>query len=172
MSPKHSPAKFEHYLQSHQNNLEQFYQEGFVCCDTLSFEDFGEFVELKGEIGCIGGIIISVCKVIEYVDEEHVQTCSYAYNVRKLNKGTWFRYDDAHAHEGHSDEHHKDVYDPETGVKELSEWVGENDWPHLSDVIREAQEFAYKNKHLLDDPSECVDQTSLSDDPCRHLSNS
>ena len=98
----------------------------------MEIEDFGSEIEMRGEIGCIGGIIISVNKTIRYVQDDLVQTSNYSYNVRKLNGHNWFRYDNGHVHEGHLDEHHKDVFNPETGERFPSEWVGKERWPHLS----------------------------------------
>jgi len=167
---KHSPARLHTYLHTHEAVLENFRKEGFVCCDNLSIEQFHDSLVMSGEICCLGGIVISVFKTMRFVTDDTVQTVGYSYNVRLYHGNNLFRYDNAHEHEGHQDAHHKDLYNPKTGERLPSKWIGEARWPTLGEVIREAQEWSVQHSEFLESPHECLEDITLSDPSSRRNS--
>lgn len=87
-------------------------------------------------------------KNLEFTDADptdpHVQTVEYSYNVSVYNRGNVFRYDNQHAdrlHDDHSDEHHKHIFDWETGGQLSIIWIGADKWPTLGDVVQEARDW-------------------------------
>jgi hypothetical protein len=58
-----------------------------------------------------------------------------------------FRYDNAHAHPGHEDAHHRHAYDCGGTWKEIEppDWVGYDGWPHLNEVVLELEEWWTRN---------------------------
>lgn len=114
--------------------------------DTLRFEVIGgRLLVLRGEIACLGKILVSVNKVLEILDDEDdplVQTVRYAYNAHVQGWGNVLRYDNA-PHHGHDDYHHRHRYDWTTGqqLEGSPEWIGEDRWPHLSDVLAELERW-------------------------------
>jgi hypothetical protein len=68
-----------------------------------------------------------------------------------------FRYDNAHTYvrEGHPDTHHKHTFDHSTWTEKAPpEWIGEERWPHLGDVLAELRQWwETTGQHLdLDHP--------------------
>lgn len=66
-----------------------------------------------------------------------------------LGQHNVFRYDNCHAHEGHPDSHHKDLFDFATGDRLKSQWVGVEGWPTLGEVIEEARDWWLANRDTL-----------------------
>jgi hypothetical protein len=150
------------YLTVHENVMDQFRCSDFVGDDTLSVDDFSQagFYVMQGEIACLGNIVITVYKIIDIVasgDVPIVRTSRYSYNVRVMGQHNVFRYDNWHAHEGHPDEHHKDLFDFTTGDRTDSKWVGEGGWPTLGEVIEETRAWWSDNRHKLACP-DCYPQ--------------
>jgi len=115
---------------------------------------------LRGEIGCRGRIVIGVEKFLEILErldgDAIVETRWYTYNVRVRGKHNIFRYDNQHPeylHIGHHDEHHKHVFDSETGEELGTVWISSDGWPHLSEVIDEARDWRHHNISTLSDPN-------------------
>ena len=139
----------------------QFYRGGFVCKDSLSISPYLDALLMQGQVACLGNIVIDVAKLLRYVTDDpvdpEVQTEMYSYNVKVHNVAMLFRYDNQHreyVRPGHSDEHHKHLFAPWSS-NELPDsplWIGADNWPTLSEVIREAQEWHGENAYLLDDP--------------------
>ena len=160
---RHSPCRFDRYVNIHETVLEQFRTEGFVGTDTLAFLDLGPFLEIAGEIGCAGRIVVKVWKRLEYVGDgpmPSVQTVRYSYHVSVQNGGSVFRYDDAHPHPGHADAHHRHAYDwPRPSEVEGSPtWVGAAGWPTLGEVIREAADWYTRHRDRLPHPDAFPDR--------------
>jgi hypothetical protein len=141
----------------HANIMDQFRRSDFVSDDTLRLDDFsaaGTYV-MQGEIACQGMIIVTVHKILDIVaqgDVPEVRTARYSYNVRVVGRHSVFRYDNCHAHKGHPDAHHKDVFDFQTGTKVDSVWTGERGWPTLGEVLDETRSWWSQNQGLLEDP--------------------
>jgi hypothetical protein len=95
-------------------------RSGFVCEHTLhGFERIDTGFLLKGEIACLGEIVITVYKELEIVgvvaDDFKVQTRRYAYNASVRGFSNFLRYDDAHEYPGHQDRYHRHDFDWRTG---------------------------------------------------------
>ena len=142
----------------HENIMDQFRRADFVSDDTIRIDDFsaaGAFI-MQGEIACQGNIVVTVQKILDIVawgDVPEVRTSHYSYNVRVLGQHNVFRYDNCHVHEGHSDAHHKDVFDFKTGDKAGTFWIGEGNWPTLQEVIEEARKWWSQNYAVLREPN-------------------
>ncbi len=161
---RHQPNRFQNYFKTHETVLEQFKSRRFVGNDTLEFRPSNCCFLLDGEIGCLGGLVIRVEKLIRIVSQDPqeplVQTEWYAYNASLRNNHNIFRYDnqdeDFNFRLGHADPHHKHTFDWCTG-NELSEsplWVGAEKWPTLGDVLHELEDWYWKHKELLSNPED------------------
>lgn len=64
--------RLDRYLATHDTIIRQFYNEGFIACDTLTIEPVGDHLWMSGEFGCLGELIVTVDKVLEYVDPPFV----------------------------------------------------------------------------------------------------
>ncbi|HAN91878.1 MAG TPA: hypothetical protein DCQ33_07335 [Nitrospira sp.] len=121
---------------------------GFVAHDTLCFQALpGSFI-LSGEIACLGKIVIQVEKTLAIIEDTYgndpiVQTIVYRYNASVRGHNVILRYDNAHPHPGHADDHHKHVVNWKSGQEEALVWVGEAGWPTLTQVIQEVEEWYY-----------------------------
>ena len=156
---RHGPCRFDRYVSIHETVLDQFRTEGFVNGDTLEFFDLGPLLEIAGEIGCAGRIVVKVWKLLEYSgggELPFVRTVRYSYNVSVRNAGNVFRYDNAHAYDGHADAHHRHEYDwPRPGQVDGSPvWIGAARWPTLGEVIREAADWRAANRDRLPHPDD------------------
>lgn len=162
MNPdRHSPNRFSSYYETHQTILNQFIARDFVGRQNLMFNKYSKLFHCKGEIGCLGEIVISVDKIIAIVDfsDESVQTKRYAYNASIRGRGKIFRYDNQHSHHlrpGHLDPHHKHSFNWETNLEEPNSpvWVGESGWPTLGQVLQEAEDWYWENRDFLPNPDE------------------
>jgi hypothetical protein len=140
--------------------MEGLRASGFVDGDTLVIEVGPHTITMEGEIACLGGIVINVLKTLEVLRGEGqdamVQTVTYSYNVSIRRQFNIFRYDNLHPTKGHPDPHHKNLYDWQTGeqLPESPKWVGIEQWPSLTDVILEAQQWHGDHYDKLDAPEE------------------
>lgn len=142
--------------------MEQLRASGFVGADTLSFEELpgAAGIFLSGEIACKGCIVISVEKFLAVLNGEGaaalVQTEMYSYNAFVRGWHNILRFDNQHPHAlypGHKDEHHRHDFDWQTGEEfpDSPQWIGVEKWPTLSEVIREVEEWYWKNRANLPD---------------------
>jgi hypothetical protein len=138
----HGWNSFQKYIQVQESHLDRF-RDYFIETDNLqyTFPSAARF-EIRGRIRCRHGLFIDVDKTLEFNDRQQVRTLYYSYHagIEGSEDRTIFRYDNAHryAREGHADEHHKHRFDPATWSEiEPPVWIGNNGWPHLSDVIEE-----------------------------------
>lgn len=151
--------RLSRYIRIHTNVLAQLMREGFVCTDGLEFvaEPESGTVQLRGNLACLGGIVIAVDKLLAILDageDPQVQTDVYKYNVSVAGAFNVFRYDNAEHYSEHPDVHHRHDFNWRTG-DELSSsprWVGAEDWPRLDEVIREARDWYYDNRPDLPEP--------------------
>lgn len=163
---RHGPARLENYLNAHNSHMDRFRVSGFVDGDSLGLEELPAqgIATIKGEIACLGCIVIRVFKILEILEGEGrdamVQTVRYSYNVSIRLSGqrgaNIFRYDNAHSYKDHPDDHHKHYYDWHTGrqLEDRLEWIGEERWPHLSEVIAEAHGWYASHLNELDHPED------------------
>ena len=160
---KHRPCLLTTYLNVHSNVMEQLRRSGFVGADTLQLNRYGSDFLLEGEIGCLGRIVVGVWKILECVSPRgrpvEVQTLVYAYNVSVRGRNKIFRYDNQHAswlYAGHRDEHHKHVFDWQTGDESSDSplWIGADRWPTLHEVIEEVRDWHAANRDALEAPDE------------------
>jgi len=155
--PNHQPIPFGRYFDIHSKVMSQFKQTGWVFGETLEFVPLpGQGYILAGEIACRGRIVIRVRKLLRYVDpsnpdDDRIGTVTYSYNVSVRGVGNIFRYDNAHAHSGHGDEHHRHQFDMNGACHPPAEWIGVDKWPHLSHVISEARDWHSDNYSTLSD---------------------
>src|SRR5579883_1654592 len=130
----------------------------FVGADSLDLIAQPRLLLLIGDIGCLGGIFITVEKYLEVcttgaspadvLDGDHdiiVQTIGYSYYAGVQDHGMILRYDDNHPWPGHPDCHHVhrgDWRDREDDRGHVT-WVGADRWPTLGAVIEELRDWYY-----------------------------
>lgn len=139
----------------------------FVGADGLEWIAQPSLLLMIGDVGCLGNIRITVEKYLAIVtrdatpanvlDGDHdivVQTIGYAYHAAVRGHGMILRYDNNHPWPGHADDHHvhrgdwRDAEDDSGRV----EWVGEDRWPTLGEVVREVMDWYYGNRDDLPNP--------------------
>ena len=155
-SPRHRPNRFGKYEQIHSSYLDSFVAEGFVGCHNLAFIDYDPYeISLKGEVACLGHLLITVDKTLEILEGTGetalVQTVVYDYNVSVRGHGNVLRYDNCHPRTGHPDDHHKHEFDwrlNEQGEGRVI-WVGAANWLTLNQVIMEVKDWYQHNKKEL-----------------------
>ena len=121
---------------------------------------------MVGDIGCLGDITLTVEKYLRVMTEaaspsdviggDHdivVQTYIYAYHASVRGHGAILRYDNNHGRPGHADWHHVHRCDWRTDddVGHV-EWIGEERWPTLGEVIQELMDWYYANRDQLPNP--------------------
>ncbi len=159
---KHQPNKYGSYVEIHTTVMEKFRAQGFIGSDNLLFESFLlEGFRLRGQIACLGGIVITVDKFIEILEHQGsyglVQTKWYTYNVSLRGGNNIFRYDNQdkdYLRPGHQDEHHKHVFNPWNGceIPNSPEWIGLENWPTLGEIIKESQDWYWQHREILNLP--------------------
>ena len=105
------------------------------------------FILLEGRLRCKHGLFIDVLKYLEVRATPSrilVRTDRYRYHagVEGPANRPIFRYDNSDTKTGHADAHHKHRFDPTTW-QEIKPplWIGEDGWPHLSDVVEELRDW-------------------------------
>ncbi len=160
---RHGPIRFKSYREIHETVMNQFVSRDFVKNQTLAFSFFPYGIRLKGEISCLGGIVVTVDKFLDILNEEEtnplVQTLWYAYNASVRDHGNILRYDnqdDEYLREGHLDEHHKHLFDWRTGQEMGNSpvWIGRQGWLTLGDVLQEIQDWYWHHRSELPNPDE------------------
>lgn len=136
----------------------------FVGADSLQWVAQPSLLLLLGEIGCLGGIGITVEKYLAIVTPhatpddvlagDHdivVQTMQYAYHAQIRGHGMILRYDNNHPWPQHADDHHVHRGDWRDATNNAGrvEWVGEDKGPTLGDVIREVADWYYAHHDEL-----------------------
>jgi hypothetical protein len=158
--------------------MEHYLSRGdFVSDDKTRFreahqDEYGvPGVVLQGGIACLGNLVLTVNKFLEILssladDNPLVETRYYRYNLSVRSHDNVFRYDNDHPdwlYPGHRDPHHKHLFDWRVGNElrpDSPKWIGADNWPHLSGVIDEAQQWYYANMHLLPEPHAFPDVSS------------
>lgn len=154
--PKHGPNRFRKYMEIHTTVLHKFKDSGFVGSENLEIMPSNGFFFMFGEIGCLGGILISVEKQLLIVGSAQsdalVQTSWYSYNASIRGGHNIWRYDNQHedaSFRGHPDPHHKHIFDWQTGDEIKVDWIGAEGWPNLGEVIQELQDWYWNNRAQL-----------------------
>lgn len=138
--------------------MAQLRQSGFVHADTLEWEPVHGHLVLLGEIACNGYIIVKVHKTLAVLDGEGsvalVQTIAYSYNAFVKGHGTFLRIDNAHAHPGHADAHHRHLQDWQTGNELPGSpfWVGADGWQTLGDFLSDVRDWYWEHRSELPKP--------------------
>lgn len=140
----HGWNPLENYLTVHHSYLDDL-RGYFVVGDDLQYDFPVEDVfEITGRVACRHGLFVDVQKTLEVNDRGQVRTVKYSYHagVEGEKNRPIFRYDNAHRHPHHEDEHHRHRYDPSTWDEIVPpEWVGRDNWPHLNEVVEELREW-------------------------------
>lgn len=160
---RHQPISYYEYKKIHNSYIDQLKKEQFIDNDTLVFDETKKersVILLCGKLSCLGGIIITVNKVLKVekpgyfkkLEKCLVHTISYSDNVSITQHGNIFRYEEQHRdhRENHPDKHHKHKFDVNTTNEIEVEWIGDQNWPTLGDVIQEAQNWYYDNRDWYD----------------------
>jgi len=159
----HGWNALQNYLKVHHGYLD-FLRDVFVEDDELEYGFLAaDLFEIRGRIKCKHGLFMDVDKTLEVNEDNQVRTIKYSYHagIEGDQDRSIFRYDNAHRYtrEGHDDEHHRHRYDCLNWQEiEPPEWIGQNRWPHLSQVIEELQEWWINTGQYLDLPTETLDQ--------------
>ncbi len=106
--------------------------------DLLTTKLSSDKLKISGLLKCRGGYTIAVNKFLELDEAEngktYARTYSYSYHCEK-DGCPILRYDDSQHYPDHPDKHHKHNFD-DCGHGTVI-WVGEDNWPHLSQVVEE-----------------------------------
>lgn len=151
----HAPNRISPYMEIHETVLANFRDSGFVYENTLDFNQEGSIIIGRGEISCLGEIVIDVYKMLSIYDLNYrfVQTSKYSYNVFVRGYGNIFRYDnlDPPWRPNHQDSHHKHIFDWRTGTEMGGSplWIGREKWPTLGQVLQETRDWYWENLHTL-----------------------
>ena len=138
--------------------MAQAIASGFVREQTLTFEKLEGLYTLRGEIACLGNIVITVNKTIEILesdgDDDFVQTLTYSYNASVRGAKSFLRNDNAHPHDGHCDSHHRHDLDwrTEANLPGSPHWVGEGGWPTLGQFIEAVADWYWSHRDELPEP--------------------
>ena len=150
---RHGPNRLIDYLATHDT--------GFVCQDSLELQFMPMAIRMRGEISCLGDVVIAVNKTLKVVEPSDydpvVQTLVYSYNASVRGFCNFLRHDNVHSHPGHPDAHHRHEYDWRTN-QELCPpiWCGEEKWPTLGRFIEMAQGWYWEHHAELPEPDRCA----------------
>lgn len=149
----HGWNSLNNYLTIHETQLDRL-RSYFVIQDTLAYVWLdAHTLRIEGRITCQFGIFLDVRKTLDVNERGQVRTIRYRYHAafdapvpRPI-----FRYDNAHRHPGHDDEHHKHHVNYATWT-EISppEWIGYERWPTLAEVLDEVYDWWHETGRFLD----------------------
>jgi hypothetical protein len=144
---RHGWNSIENYLHVHDRRISDFMAEGFVRHDGLVREWLeADTIVITGRIHCAHGLFVDVEKYLAVRKLRsgglQVKTESYSYHagIEGTRERSLFRYDNAHVYtrERHLDAHHKHRFDHRNWREIVPpQWVGQERWPHLSEVLEE-----------------------------------
>ena len=136
--------------------LDNFINNGFIEANTLNTKPAHKSLSVKGELPCLGGIVILVNEFWGISEDDisspFIVIKDYTYNVSLRGHGEIFRYDNVHPHSCHNDSHHKHEFDvwgkinssmPDIELKtcicrKCPKWIGECCYPNLNEILQEA----------------------------------
>ena len=150
---RHGWNSEQEYFNVHHRRLDDL-RGHFIERDTLHRIDLpGNQIQIKGRIDCKYGLFLDVDKTLERNSRGQVRTISYSYQACLAGQPVRpiFRYDNAHPHADHQDAHHKHVFNPRTWEEQIPpDWIGRDGWPHLSDVLKELEDWWFEIGQHLD----------------------
>lgn len=145
---RHGWNSLQGYFNAHVRRMADLENEGFLVRDGLAQHwGKGEFLVLEGRLRCKHGLFVDVLKYLNvrrYPTRTLVRTNRYRYHagVEGDANRPIFRYVNTDAKPGHAGAHHKHRFDPTTWREiEPPLWIGEERWPHLSDVVDELRDW-------------------------------
>jgi len=116
--------------------------EWFIESDDLDLAHVDGTLQISGHLTCSSGRLLGVWKRLLVQSRDgvlYVRTIRYSYEAFYAGR-CLFRYDNAHPHPGHPDEHHKHVFDASGGEQVI--WLGRDRWPYLSDALEELAQWS------------------------------
>jgi hypothetical protein len=155
----HGWNSLDNYLHVHSRRMQDFQDEEFVVDDSLTLQILrADRLAIVGRIRCRGGLFIDVDKspavrVVRNRRQVRIVRYTYYAGIEGSAARGIFRYDNAHTYfkEGHPDAHRKHRFDHSTWTEIAPPvWIGEDRWPHLSDVIEELREWWESTGRHLD----------------------
>jgi hypothetical protein len=140
----HGWNDLDNYLNVHDAWLRQFHGY-FLLENRLTLDVLGPAtLVIRGRLHFVGDLFIDVDKTLEINALNQVRTVRYSYHAGIAGRADRpiFRYDNAHPHPGHIDEHHKHLFDLQTW-REIKPpvCVTRAGWPTLGQVIEELFEW-------------------------------
>lgn len=150
---KHAPNRLASYIEIHNSVMAHLEARGFVVSNGLSIEPYGNrSMLISGEIECLGGISVTVHKVLTLLDGEGgnaiVQTTDYRYHAWLRGRGNILRYDSPHPHRPHHHVHRYDVLSNDRAGTIYE--VPAREWPTLGEVLHEIEGWYYENYARLE----------------------
>lgn len=150
----HGWNDLDSYLTIHDSWLERF-QGFFLIENQLRLDMLGPAtLVIRGRLLFAGGLFIDVDKTLEINERNQVRTVRYSYHAGIAGRADRpvFRYDNAHTHPGHEDEHHKHIFDHRTWQEiRPPACVTRAGWPTLGQVIDELYEWWQETGQFLAD---------------------
>jgi hypothetical protein len=145
---RHGWNSLQGYFNAHDKRIADFSDEGFIVENNVSRHWRSEgLIVIMGRLRCQHGTFIDVLKYLEVrilPSRAIVRTQRYRYHagVEGPANRPIFRYDNSDTKTGHADAHHKHRFDPTTWQEiKPPVWIGEESWPHLSDVVEELRKW-------------------------------
>lgn len=115
--------------------------EWLIEDDELTLAHIDGTLQISGHLAGRDKLLLGVWKLLQMQSRDgvvYVRTARYSYEGFLANRRL-FRYDNAHAHPGHQDEHHKHVFDESGGEQVI--WLGRDRWPYLSDALEDLAQW-------------------------------
>ena len=145
MSDPHGWNSWDAFLAIHDSHLRHY--DHFILDSTLNFTPTTTTIYWSGVLSCTHNIEIYVSMRQESYfrgRQRFVRTVEYSYHVlRRAGAEVYnlFRYDNIHVQPGHTSRHHLHRFDDSGHEIEPPLQVGDEGWPHLSDVIEQAYQW-------------------------------
>ena len=153
---RHGWNSLQSYFNAHDKRIADLSDEGFIVEDNVSRHWLSEgLIAIEGRLRCQHGTFNDVLKYLEVrklPSRTIVRKRRYRYHagVEGNANRPLFRYDNTDIKSGHADAHHKHRFDPTTWQEiEPPLWIGEEHWPHLSDVVEELRDWCETTGRLL-----------------------
>ena len=145
---RHGWNSLENYRNIHENRLNNHSFLDPNRPQTVAFDFFtigGDlFVQVAGEIYCLGGIVVEVEKYLETYEANSgqifVRSFSYRYNAYITGKHNVLRYDNGHDF----DEYHRHVWAIETGAEMEERTITRSEFPTLGEMPDELEDMFFR----------------------------
>lgn len=149
---RHGWLDLEHYLAIHDAQIRRF-EDHFIVENLLAISvSDSRTLRIEGRRRSRDRLVLDVAKTLEIDERNRVRTIRYKYQagIDATPYRPLFRYDKAHPHPGHSDEHHRHAFDPLTSESiGPPQWIGVDRWPPLAEVIDELFEWQQEAGRFL-----------------------